>query len=129
MKYTDTILSVPSKASSNQKWIEWHKALKNTFGRKKANTIFIDNWEKRGNVNIINNDMQDYFRKQGVNLDKTFANQIIDFPEDVFDTIGNIFTMGKYAAIAVGVVILVPVGILLYNVAKSPDSVINAIKK
>ena len=129
MKYTDTILNIPNKASSSQKWIEWHKSVKSTFGRKKANTIFIDNWEKRGVAGIVNNDMQDYFRKNGVNLDKTFVNQIVGFPEDVFDTVADIFSMGKYAAITVGVVILVPVAILLFNIAKNPEIVTNAIKK
>lgn len=129
MKYTETILNLPNKSSSTQKWMEWHKALKSTFGRKKANSIFIDNWEKRGNVSIINNDMQDYFKDNGVNLDKTFVNQIVGFPEDVFDTVSDIFSMGKYAAITIGVVVFVPVGLLLFNLAKSPETVINAIKK
>ena len=117
------LLNVPTKSSDANTWIQWHKNLKAYVGKKNANLLFQEAWEKRGSTGIVTNDMQDYFNKQGIQIDGTIVTEITGFVGDVTDSIGSVFSMAKWGAIAVGGVILTSIVIISLGIAKNPQAI------
>lgn len=119
---------IPTKSSSAAEWIEWHKSLKSSFGKANANALFLKAWNLRGGKSSDANtdDLRSYLRTNGIEIDKTLFASVVDTTESAIDTIGGVFNMGKTAVIIVGVALLVPMVILLVNVAKNPNAVASA---
>jgi hypothetical protein len=47
----DPSKNIPTASSKSEEWVQWHKDLKKIFGKKKANSLWIFAWAKRGGVN------------------------------------------------------------------------------
>lgn len=123
------VTNVPNQSSTSYQWMDWYENLKDRFGKKLADSYFKQNWAKRGNINVVNEEMQNYFEKEvGLRLEQTMANEISGFSYDIGDTIADAMTMAKWSAIVVGGIIVVPIAIVLINVALSPNKTISAIK-
>ena len=101
----ELLYNVPTKQSSGNAWIQWHKTLKSSLGEKNANLLFIQAFEKRGSTGVVTEDMQNYFEKQGIQLDQTWINNAKGVISDSFDIASDIFTAGAYfSAIMVGAI-------------------------
>jgi hypothetical protein len=113
---------IPNKNSSSQSWIQWHKAMKSRYGLKMANILFVKAWDKRGGAGSkgSTNELRDYMRENDVKLDTTALEDVIDTTSSGLDAIGGFFTMGKYMTIGLGVIVIGGLGMLVYNLAKSP---------
>ncbi len=106
----DPSKTIPTASSKSENWIQWHKDLRRIFGKKKANSIWLYAWSKRGGVNSPANDrsLRNYMDKQGVDITTTNLSAL-------GDAIGNVlsfpFSVGKVLIIGglsvVGVVLLV----------------------
>lgn len=98
MAKLDPSKSIPTASSKSESWIVWHKDLKKMFGKKKANSIWLYAWSKRGGVNATGNtdELRGYMKGQGVNITTTTLNEITD-------TIGDVLGFG----LGIGKVILI----------------------
>jgi len=106
----DPSKTIPTASSKSENWIQWHKDLRRIFGKKKANSIWLYAWSKRGGVNspANNRSLRNYMDKQGVDITTTNLAAL-------GDAIGNVlsfpFSVGKVLIIGglsvVGVVLLV----------------------
>ena len=119
----DPSKNIPTASSKSENWIQWHKDLKKIFGKKKANSLWLYAWAKRGGVNSSANTsaLRDYMDKQGVDVTTTSLNEIAD-------TLGNVldfgFGFGKVVVIGslsiVGLILLAILVRLFKNPNKPP---------
>jgi len=118
----ETVLNIPNVHSTSSSWIEWHKALRKSFGKKKANYLFVQAWDVRAGKgsNASTNELREYMKDNGVVLDTTTLEDITDTVSSVTDFFGDIFKYGKIAGIVVGVMILASMGMILFNLSKNP---------
>ena len=94
----DPSKNIPTASSKSENWVQWHVDLKKMFGKKKANSIWLYAWTKRGGVNSSANtkDLRDYMDGQGVDITTTKLNELTD-------AIGNVLDFG----LGVGKVLLI----------------------
>ena len=99
MAKLDPSKSIPTASSKSENWIVWHKDLKKMFGKKKANSLWLYAWAKRGGVNSPANttDLRGYMDGQGVNITTTTLG-------DLTDTIGDVlgFGLGVWKVVLIG---------------------------
>lgn len=110
----DPSINVPTASSKSEVWIQWHKDLKKVFDKKTANSVFVFAWDKRGGIDspANNNMLNSYVESQGFDITRgSFAQA----KEDVFDFVGNIFSIGMW----IGIAILGFAGIILIAILKS----------
>ena len=125
---TNPVDSIPKFNDTSTNWLEWHKILVDNFGKKEANQLWLKAWGIRGSTSISDNTLRDYMKKQGVNLPATWGQKIEDSGVGLVDSALSVFHMGRTAGIIVFAVIVIPVGLLLINVARKPESVGTIIK-
>jgi hypothetical protein len=120
----DPSKTIPTASSKAENWIQWHKDLKSVFGKKKANSIWLYAWAKRGGVKSSANTsgLRDYMDSQGVDVTTTALGELSD-------KIGNVldfgFGLGKVIIIgSLSVVGLILLGILI-RLFKNPNQPIN----
>ncbi len=129
---TTPLQLIPTQQSSSQAWIEWHKAMKSRYGLKEANILFVKAWDKRAGAgsSASTNELRTYMLDNKITLDTSTLESLTDAGYSTLDSIGGIFTMGKYAAaIAVGVIVLGGVAMLVFNIAKQPVKAIGSAAK
>jgi hypothetical protein len=120
----DPSQTIPTASSNSENWIQWHKDLKKMFGKKKANSIWLYTWSKRGGVNspANNKSLRDYMDSQGVDISTTSL-------ESITDTIGDVlsFGLGTGKIILIGslsIVGLVLIAILV-KLLRNPNQQLN----
>ena len=122
----DPSKKIPTASSNGSSWIQWHKDLKEVFGTKKANSVWVYAWGKRGGQTSSANtsDLRNYMSGEGVNVDTTTLNALGDSVDSVFEGIGNIASMTSYVIIGVGVFSFVLLARALYGLTKDPNKTI-----
>jgi hypothetical protein len=85
----DPSKTIPTASSKSENWIQWHKDLKKIFGKKKANSIWLYAWAKRGGIKSPANTsvLRDYMDGQGVDITTTSLGELSD-------SIGNVLDFG-----------------------------------
>lgn len=120
----DPSLSVPTASSKPENWIQWHVDLRKIFGKKKANSIWLYAWAKRGGIKSSANtsSLRDYMDKQGIDITTTKLNEITDVVGNVLD-----FQLGLNKVVIVGVLSLVGLILLtiLIKLARFPTQKLN----
>lgn len=120
----DPSQTIPTASSNSENWIQWHKDLKKIFGKKKANSLWLYAWAKRGGINSSANNsvLREYMDSQGVDITTTALGELSD-------TIGNVldfsFGIGKVMIIGtLSVVGLILIGILV-KLFRNPNQQLN----
>jgi len=118
----DPSKNIPTASSNAEEWIQWHKDLKKMFGKKKANSIWILAWSKRGgqdspaNTNMLSK----YIEPEGIDVTRTSLEQI---GESFTEVVSGIFTFGKILIIGglatAGIILILILRALLKNPNKS----------
>jgi hypothetical protein len=133
MTVEQIIAAIPNNKSIDQYWISWHETLKSTFGKKKANKAFLVAFAYRGGSGAKTIDLFNYGKSQGMELETNLlgdAQRIIaGVQEEVtsaFGKLGRIFKVGRVAVVIIIILILVPVFMLLFNIARNPNAAIGA---
>jgi hypothetical protein len=115
--------TVPTRSSSGDDWIQWHKDLKRFFGKKDANTIWSAAWDKRESSSANTRELRSYMERQGIDIDTSGFLKGTDSALDFMDFIGNIFKVSGIVGLVVVIAILSIIGVALFNVAKNPEAV------
>jgi hypothetical protein len=133
MTVENIIAAIPDKKSTDQYWITWHQTLKQNFGKTKANEAFLVAFAYRGGSGAKTADLFNYGKSQGMNLDTNLlgdAERIINGVKEgvsgVFGKLGRIFKIGETAVVIIIILILIPVFMLLFNIARNPNAAIGA---
>ena len=124
----DPTTIVPNAGSNSAAWVEWHKTLLDSFGKKVANAEWLKAWNLRGSTSVSDNTLREYMKKQGITLPATWGQSIEDAGVGVVDEITGIFHMGKTVGIIALVVIGAPVLVLLLNLALHPKEIATVAK-
>jgi hypothetical protein len=121
---------MPNKASGEETWLTWYKECKKRYGKRDANILFVKAWGVRGgksspaNTAYFRDEMQGY----GIKIDGgTAIADILDIGHDVFDSLGNIFKIGKIAVLVTGGIVLLGGAFLIFNIARKPEVAIRAV--
>jgi hypothetical protein len=95
----DPSKNIPTASSKSENWIQWHKDLKKIFGKKKANSLWLYAWAKRGGINSSANTsaLRDYMDNQDVDITTTSINKLTDSIGNVLD-----FQFGVAKVIVIG---------------------------
>jgi hypothetical protein len=120
----DPSKTIPTASSNSENWIQWHKDLKKIFNKKKANSIWLYAWAKRGGINSPANNsvLREYMDGQGVDITTTALGELSD-------AIGNVldfgFGVGKVVVIGgLSIVGLILLGILV-KLFRNPNQKLN----
>jgi hypothetical protein len=119
MAKVDPSRNIPTGSSQSQDWIEWHKALRKTFGKKEANAIWVFAWSKRGGIDSAANtgDLNSYLKTQDIDIDRS---TLAEAAESFGDFADSFMSIGKWATIiTVGVGTLILIKILM-SIMKNP---------
>ena len=113
--------NIPTKTSTAGAWIQWHKEMKSNFPKGIANSEFQKAWTKRGATLANTRELREYMDGEGVKVEPdTIASSLYDVAGDFVDSIGELFTIGKWATITVMVIVIGSVGLLAFNIARKP---------
>jgi hypothetical protein len=125
------VMLIPTKSSTADVWIEWHKTLKNSIGKKNANIIWLKAWYMRGGKGspASTNKLRSYMKQQGIDIETTTLESITDVVSDGIDFIGDGFKMGTYVAIGLLGIAGLGFAIALYNIAKNSDVILKDVSK
>lgn len=115
------IRNIPQSNSSDKVWINWHKSLKSTFGKTKANELFALNWQaKQGDNSDANtNNLREEMKKNGLDISGGFFGEIKDSALDVGDWFGDYLSIGKWLGIGLVAVVVVSAGAVVWQIATS----------
>lgn len=116
------IEDIPNISTSDTGWIQYYKDLKASFGKRNAVSIWVKTWSARGgkNSNANSNTLRDYMEKQGVEIDAGGLAKIIDFGDDIVDTVTTVFKMGAILVFATIGISILGFSMILFNLAKEP---------
>jgi hypothetical protein len=117
---TDPTTNIPKYNSNSEDWIQWHKDLRQNFGKKIANSLWIKAWRIRGNSSANTSDLRKYLDKQGIKISESAWDSVVDFGVGVSDAFGTAFQVTQYAGIGLAVIIVGGLGMVVYNLAKDP---------
>ena len=126
---TDPRLGIPNRNSTDNEWLVWYQALKSTFGREIARQEFLLAWSTagRGSIKANTSNLREVLKKEGINMPSNgIGGSLLDGYNDIADHIGGILNMGKTAGIIIGIIIIVPIGMFLFGIAKNPIEAIKA---
>tara|TARA_B100001778_G_C18575339_1_gene624663 strand:+ start:359 stop:796 length:438 start_codon:yes stop_codon:yes gene_type:complete len=117
------IRRIPSRNQSDQVWIAWFDALKKEFGRKKAIQLFIANWDKESGDNSGANtvNLRNHMEKSGIDIDGGVIGGLKDFGSGAYGYVGDIFNASKLLGIGLASVVVISMGVLIFQIAVRPS--------
>ena len=125
----DASTDIPTLASGSSAWQQWHSELVSDFGRKQANSLFMKAWGIRGNSAANTLPLRTYLKGYGITLDESAWDKVVDTGGSIADTFGDVFKVGKYMGIGLGVIVLGGLAMIVYSIAKSPGEAIGTAAK
>jgi len=125
------VQNIPTKSSTGDVWIEWHKTLKSAMGRKQANIIWLKAWYMRAGTgsSASTSELRSYMSEQGVDIEKTTMETIGDTFSGAIDFIGDVFKTGTWIAVGLLSVIAIGLGIAVINIAKKSGTIASDVSK
>ena len=122
----DVVANMPSFSSKAENWIQWHKDLKSNFGKKIANGLWLKAWRTRGSGDsgVNTSDLRDYMKKQGVTIDTSTWNKVVDATSS---GLSDLFQMSKTTSLIIGGTVLGLTVYIIYKVLKNPNSAKNVV--
>lgn len=118
-------IALPLKTSSDQYWITWYDALRDSLSKKDAQTQFKLFWEQRGKGTDANTvDLRKAMNQRGIEVKSdgiigSIADSSIGIIDGVTDGIGSFLNVGKgivYGGLGLTVLCI---GLLVYSVVKN----------
>ncbi len=126
-KTLHVINDLPSRYSTAEQWKLWHEALKKEFGRDRANNLWLEAWQQRGDNAANNEELRTYLAKQGVNLDKDWQDAAVNFGAGVVGGIGDVFASIRRNMMIMAIIALVIVVGVLFALMKNPELIKTAV--
>lgn len=118
----DPSKTIPTVSSPAESWIQWHTDLKRVFGKKKANSIWVYAWSKRGSETSPANNraLRVHMESQGVDISKTTLSAIGDSVSDIRSGIASFLKWTLIIPLALGGTVVL---ILAYQLTKNPQTI------
>lgn len=118
-------ISIPTKTSGAERWVQYHKTLEDTYGLEKANRAWTKAWDIRGSSDANTSTLRDYMEKKGVNVEAGTMGSIYDVGETavsgIGNTVGSILNFGRTTTyVVLGVAGVAVIGIA-YGIASNPE--------
>jgi len=114
--------TMPTFKSKDIEWINWYKQISDTYGRADAARIFIGTWTKRGSNEANTIELRKLVSKDGINIDDSIWNKVADLGGGISDAFGSAMKVGKVTAYVVGGILVLGLGMFVFNLAKTPTN-------
>lgn len=133
---TDPKVNIPNVNSTDSQWILWHKSLVKYVTKKYANEIFLERWEAVKSANsgwtggkANTSTLRSYLKEQGIEISPDGALAYVESLVDNIESgIESAFGVSKTIFIVIAIIVLVPVAMFLFNVAKQPGLIVDGLK-
>jgi hypothetical protein len=130
MNRQQILSNTPTGKSTAGDWINFHESLTSVIGKKNANEVFKSYWSKLGNNSANTGELRNYLKDNGINLESgNYIGNIVDFSYDIGDSFSSFLSTTKYVAFGIAAIIIIPLGIALFNVAKSAGTIATNVSK
>ncbi len=129
-----SIENIPSQSATDAQWIAWYKVLQGEVGRKEANILFLKAWNQRKNAGLLGaasntSALRDFLKTKGVDVQ---PDGLLAYPITAYEAVAGgletAFGVGKWTLIILSLVIIIPVALLLFNIAKNPGLLVDGAK-
>lgn len=114
--------TMPTFASKDIEWMNWYKQIRGRYGRSDAARIFISTWTKRGSNAANTIELRKLVSADGINIDDSVWNKVADLGGGISDAFGSAMKVGKITAYVVGGVLVLGLGMFVFNLAKTPTN-------
>lgn len=112
--------NIPSEASTDQQWINWHGSAKSRYGKKTANILFMEAWQKRMSSDSNTVALRNYLENQGIKVESGVLNYTADLFDSWSDSITGWFGFSKTIFMVIIIASVLAVIAILYQIAKNP---------
>ena len=119
----DPTVDIPTVSTKADGWQEWHTELVSNFGRKEANSLWLKAWGLRGNSSANTLTLRNYLKGYGINLDESAWDKVVDAGGGVTDFFGDVFKTTKFVGIGLAVILVGGLGLVVFNIARRPETV------
>jgi len=117
--------NIPTENSTDFQWIGWHKALKQRYGLKTANTLFLEAWRERNNSSANTTNLRNYLTKNKINVNKSAWDYVADFGDDTGDIISGFFGFGKFITYSLVIILLVGIAMVVLWIGRNPAQAVS----
>ncbi|GAL83421.1 hypothetical protein MYP_648 [Sporocytophaga myxococcoides] len=128
--------NIPSVNSTDVQWISWYNLLRKRYGKRNANDLFLSAWERRrGSSNFLSGTkantttLRNFLEDQGIQIS---GDGLMSYPADLLDDIETgittAFGVTKTVFIILFILIIIPLFILVFNIARNPAVIVDGIK-
>ena len=116
------IRRIPTRNQSDLIWINWYAALKKQLGRKKANQLFIANWDSQNGDNSEANTstLRSHLEGNGIDVSGGILGGVKDTFLGVKGYFGTMFQASQIIGITLSSIVALSVGILVFQIATKP---------
>ena len=113
----DPSKNIPTASSPSSSWIDWHRRLKKTFGKKQANSIWVYAWSKRSGVDsqANTNTLSRYMEGEGVDVERTFFDEFGQGVGDFATDFGNVTKWILIGGLVIGGIIVTKIVLSIVN--------------
>ena len=112
-------LQIPVNGDDYALWIQWHKSLKKCVGKTNANQLWMMNFNKE--VMDTNTEMRNYMRGEGVDLDRSVQDRLVDWGGGVYNWFSGALDFTSGTTVAIVFIIVGGARLMIYNIVKSPE--------
>ena len=120
-------LNIPTSQSDVSFWIAWHRALKKCVGSNKANSLWTDAWGRFGSDDKNTYDLRQYLTGEGITIEQGVLAQATDVIGGVGSFIGRGAKFGQVMGMALGIILVGGVGMIIYQMTKSPENITRSV--
>jgi hypothetical protein len=132
MSKLDPSLLIPTQKWTAVQWVDEYDNLKKFFGDpKRAKTLWLSAWSKRGTSDANTSDLRHSMKERGIEIPAgSIGGSLLDTGNSALDTIGSITKIGGTMAIVFNVIILIIVIMVILKVVKllNPEAVGTVLK-
>jgi hypothetical protein len=124
------IQTMPTVKSSDADWIRWSDFVIGKYGSGLGKQIFINVWEKRGSRNANTRAIRQHLKdKYNIVINESVWDNVVDAGGSIADSVSSVLKVGKYATLAVGVIVIGGLAMIIFNIGKDPAKAVGAATK
>lgn len=112
--------NIPTRQSNGSEWAEWHKLLRKRYGRRTANTVFLEAWARRGcsgfGCAANTQELREYLSDNGIKVQTDIFEYYADKLDDIDDFFASTFNVAKWTGIGIAVFVFVVIGYVIVKI-------------
>ncbi len=112
--------NIPTRQANGADWTEWHKLLRTRYGKRTANTLFLEAWAKRGcsgfSCKANTQELREYLSQNGIKVQTDIFEYYADKLDDLDDFFATTFSVAKWTGIGIAVFVMVIIAYVIWKI-------------